>query len=278
MDAALVNKEYSTHTEKNAETKVTKIEIAFGGEGSLSHRFQHRSWPYVSPVKIALRRIARDPPPGLTATQELDFWGVQRHEVTLPLFYLADHQDLYGGSSLRIKSYLGKWIRDQGRSYEPRAVLIGSHLTAQAPQGAFHGVDLQYLPVEDELWPGEKFLKHDGTFQRDMLAALHAWSANRPIPEGHTRFYHGTHSEAVGNILVNGMQPEGFDPVADFGPAFYCNKKIEQSYSFAENAAIAYDTPTRGGPKTAAMMLFDVPNEQLQQLQSIVFTLSLIHI
>jgi hypothetical protein len=148
-------------------------------------------------------------------------------------------------------------------------------------ESSFLGASLQYFPVKEQDptdQPGDFCVNNELDFSRQMASDVNKWLLNRPVPRGHTRLLHGTARKPMVDIMNNGIDTTNFQSIGDFGPGFYCADDspsgVLTSVRFAIGSA-GYDVDEdaaavlaaeRYGPSRAAVMCFDVPNEDLDNL------------
>jgi hypothetical protein len=85
-----------------------------------------------------------------------------------------------------------KWIRNFYNSGEPNAA--GEELDKNNRTGEFQNVSLRYFAVMETI-PFNLFLTDELEFCIRIAQDIDAWLSSRPLPEGHTRFFHGTFME-----------------------------------------------------------------------------------
>jgi hypothetical protein len=111
-----------------------------------------------------------------------------------------------------------------------------------------------------------------------MAYVVNRWLLDRPVPGGHTRLLHGTARKSMVDFMNKAIDTTKFQSIGDFGPGFHCADDspsgVLTSVRYAIGSA-AYDVDDdaaavlaaeRYGPSRAAVMCFDVPNEDLDNL------------
>jgi len=107
----------------------------------------------------------------------------------------------------------------------------GEEMNEDNHAGEFQGVSLLYFPVA-ETRPGEMFLNNAVEFCSRIAQDIDKWLSTRPLPEGHTRLFHGTRTISMNDILEHGLDQSNFEKIGDFGPAFYCADTVRASLRF----------------------------------------------
>jgi hypothetical protein len=175
------------------------IEVALRGERKL-WRLRGPWWPGVSRFQVALRRVpGTGVPHGLTLTECLAVWGLERNETTAGLFSLAENYDRLFNGRIIVTSLATKWILSAWGSHTQKSA-GGEELTKEHHMGAFQGVSLRYISVEEEV-PGTMCKNNEKEFFRSIVRLIEEYLLLQPVPEGHRRFFHGTSTRSMNSIL-----------------------------------------------------------------------------
>jgi hypothetical protein len=140
--------------------------------------------------------------------------------------------------------------------------LNDTHLTVE-----FQGVCLRYFPVVENS-PGD-MCKNDklGFCVVRIVKDIEKWLSSRPIPDGHTRFFHGTSTSSMNSLLEGGINTAEFQVVGDFGAGFYCADNVRTAFWFAMLSALANcELTTLVTRYSASLIYFDVENDDLAEL------------
>jgi hypothetical protein len=271
-----------------------KIAKAFGGERKLffphpppaEQPSYYRSWHYQRKINhrsMAMLRVSKPAPPGRSPSECLEFFGIEKNDATRMLFCLAEnHKRIFSFRGPDDTSLIAKkWVDNVFAGSGVDQLAAGEDLDSNILVGEFLGASLQYFPVEEQDpndQPGGFCVNNEPAFSRQMADVVNRWLLDRPVPEGHTRLLHGTARKSMVDIMNKGIDITKFQSIGDFGPGFYCADDspsgVLTSVRFAIGSA-AYDVDEdaaavlaveRYGPSRAAIMCFDVPNEDLDHL------------
>jgi hypothetical protein len=282
-----------------------KIAKAFGGErklffphrppaenaeqpyASLNHCI-YRLWAYQRKINhrsMAMLRVSKLPPPDLSPSECLEFFGIEKNDATRGLFCLVqNHTRIFRGRVLP-SVIAKKWVDNVFASsgVEQKQVAAGEELDNDNREGEFLGASLQYFPVKEQDpndQPGDFYVNNHLGFSRQMANVVNQWLLNREVPDGHTRLLHGTKLASMVNILSKGINTSKFQTIGDFGPGFYCTDNVPTSVRSALSSALfvddddaaavlsAIDRGERYGPSRAAIICVDVPKEDLRGLRT----------
>jgi hypothetical protein len=242
------------------------IEEAFGGERKLK-LWRGPWWHGVSRYQVALKRVLRPVPRGLTPAGCLRFWGFEKNKATRELFYLAENYErLFEGRIIAV-NLARKWILNVCGSGARE--VTGRELNDTNLTGEFQCVCLRYFPVVENS-PGD-MCKNDALgFCVCIVQDIEKWLSYRPIPDGHTRFFHGTSTSSMNSLLEGGIDQSEFQPVGDFGAGFYCADKVPTALQFAMLSALANcELTTLEARQSASLIYFDGENNDLAQLNQV---------
>lgn len=234
---------------RESKTGSEIIEEAFGGERELWPL--RRRLPGVSCYQMALKRLSRPVPVGSNPSECLGHWGFKRNKGTLDLFWLTDNYEEYFEGRIIPVNVATKWILNVCGRNAARKV-AGEELTGTDRKGKFQGVSLQFFPVEESSPAG-------------IVQDIEKWLSSLPVPEGHSRFFHGTSTQFMNNIIQYRIDPTRFQRVGDFGSGFYCADMVRTAFRFAMLTALEHGF----GRQSASLMYFDVENNDLEQLKQI---------
>jgi hypothetical protein len=232
---------------------------------------------------MAMLRVSKPPPPGQSPSECLEFFGIVKNNATRLLFCLAEnHKRIFSFRGPDDTSAIAKkWVDNVFASSGVNQLGAGEDLDSNIPVGEFLGASLQYFPVKEQNpndQPGDFCVNNQLGFSQQIAYVVKQWLLDRPVPEGHTRLLHGTTRKLMVHILNNGIDPMKFQSIGDFGPGFYCADDsppgVPTSVRFAigstaydvDDDAAAVLAAERYGPSRAAVMCFDVPNEDLDNL------------
>jgi hypothetical protein len=240
-----------------------KILEAFGGKRKL-WPLNGSWWPEFTPCQVAMKRVSAETPNGLSLPECLHFWGIEENDATRDLFAVAVRYESFFEGRIVPVSLAKKWIMNalaEGQG-APRTV-SGEELDKTNSTGAFQGVALQYFAVE-ETSPGDFFLNQEQAFCNRIAQDIGDWLQAQPIPEGHSRLFHGTSTASMNDIVQMGIDTDNFERVGDFGPAFHCSDQMPTALKFAIFSAIIVSC--EGSRRSASLMYFDVPNNDMNNL------------
>lgn len=113
----------------------------------------------------------------------------------------------------------------------------GEELNKSNRTGEFQGVSLLYFPVT-ETKPGDMCKNNERDFCTRIAQDIEEWLLSRPVPEDCTRFFHGTSSSSMNDILEHGIDQSNFEKIGDFGPGLYCTNTVQTSLRFAMLSAL----------------------------------------
>lgn len=142
------------------KTRSEIIEEAFGGERKL--------WPLpgpwgpgVSRFQVAMTRVSKKTPLGLSPLECLRFWGFAENKVTRGLFYLTENYErLFEGRIIAV-TLAKKWIMNVFKSGARK--VTGEELNENNRMEEVQSVSLQYFPVV-ETNPGDTFVNNELEF------------------------------------------------------------------------------------------------------------------
>jgi hypothetical protein len=223
-----------------------------------------------------MKRVSKKTPPGLSPPDCLRCWGLEKNAATRELFYLAENYERLFEGRIIVGTLAKKWIANVFKRGAARKVAVaGEELNQGNCEGQFRGASLRYFPVAQEDNPGDLIVNNGPEFVTRIEHDINQWLSSRPLPEGHTRFFHGTSASSMTSILQSGMRPTRFQDIGDFGPAFYCADNVRTSIRFAIATAL-YEVPLalealqgRYGPMRASLIYFDVKKDDLANLEQL---------
>jgi hypothetical protein len=260
----------SPHSDASSTRKVTGskiIEEAFGGQRKLK-LWRGPWWPEVSRYQVALKRVLRPVPHGLTPAGCLRFLGFEKNKATRELFYLAENYErLFEGRIIAV-NLATKWILNvcgsSGATKVAGEELNNSNLTVE-----FQGVCLHYFPVVENS-PGDMCKNDELGFCVRIVQDIDKWLSSRPIPDGHTRLFHGTSTSSMNSLLEGGIDTGEFQVVGDFGAGFYCADNVRTAFRFAVLSALTNcELTTLEERYSASLIYFDVENDDLAELNQV---------
>lgn len=200
----------------------------------------------------------------LSPRDHLKALGVVENDLTKPLFEYADRKILCPG--LPVTAVAKKFVDSLGGvGVEDLNVL--DNLNSDNPDISHAGITCRYFGVQRDQKQGDtqdadnndeelRYNREKGKLLKD----IQIWLGE--IPDGHTRFHHGTGTESAASICSNGVDKTLFDPAADFGPAFYCSKHFEIYFDYAEVSK--YEGEVKG-----AIMVFDIPDATYESMSAL---------
>jgi hypothetical protein len=244
------------------------LQEAFGGKRKL-WRLRGPLWPGVSLLRVALKRVSGPMQDGLTPSECLTFWGLEKNETTHELFYLAENCDRLFEGRIIVKNLARKWILSLCGSGSARKDAAGEELTRTDHTGEFQSVSLRYISVVENI-PGNMCKNNEKEFYDRIVELLEEFLSSRAVPEGHRRLFHGTSTQSMNSILEYGIIPGCFERIGDFGPAFYCADKIVPAFRFALLTTLGRFTAIDDDDRpSASLIYFDVPEGDLDELHHI---------
>eukprot|EP00978_Attheya_sp_CCMP212_P009910 scaffold23644_cov53-Attheya_sp.AAC.2 len=104
-----------------------------------------------------------------------------------------------------------------------------------------------------------------------IVQDIETWLSSRPIPDGHTRFFHGTSTSSMNSLLEGGIDTGEFQAVGDFGAGFYCADNVRTAFRFAMWSALANcrELTALEARYSASLIYFDVDNDHLAKLNQV---------
>jgi hypothetical protein len=217
---------------------------------------------------VALKRVLRPVPHGLTPAGCLRFLGFEKNKATRELFYLAENYErLFEGRIIAV-NLATKWILNvcgsSGATKVAGEELNNSNLTVE-----FQGVCLHYFPVVENI-PGDMCKNDELGFCVRIVQDIDKWLSSRPIPDGHTRLFHGTSTSSMNSLLEGGIDTGEFQVVGDFGAGFYCADNVRTAFRFAVLSALTNcELTTLEERYSASLIYFDVENDDLAELNQV---------